>query len=108
MDAEGLPVVPIDIGECYELCLRGIREQNRHHMAHRRRDYKTSLERAYRESDAMVVGACVCKHADYHATYLPPPKPGAEVMRGVIQGLIEPTVAEVFIRPRNQANLEAV
>jgi len=56
----------------------------------------------------MVVAACVCKHADLHATYLPPRKPDLNAMVDISRGVIEPTVAEVFIRPRNQANVEAI
>ena len=107
LDEQGLPVIPEDIGECYDICLRGISEHNRHHLAFQRKDYKTPYERAYREAKSMVVGACVCKHADLHATYLPPRKPDLNAMTDISRGVIEPTVAEVFMRPRNQANVEA-
>lgn len=56
----------------------------------------------------MIVDACVCKHADLHSTYLPPKQPDIHAMYDVVQGDLTPSVAEVYIRPRNQANIEAV
>lgn len=86
--ANGLPIVPNP--ECYEVCPKRSPRPNLHHLAHERRHYKTSLERAYRNSAAMIIKMCQCKHADLHATYSEPPKPDAQTMRDVIQGNIEP------------------
>lgn len=108
LDERGVPVLPAELNVCYDICLRGIHDTNRHHLAFQRRDYKTPYERAYREAQSMVVAACICKHADLHATYLPPRKPDLNAMVGISKSAIQPTVAEVFIRPRNQANLEAL
>lgn len=108
LDERGLPVSPEGIGECYELCLRGIRETNRHHLAWPRSEYKAKPARQYRSAIGMIVDACVCKHADLHSTYLPPKQPDIHAMYDVVQGDLTPSVAEVYIRPRNQANIEAV
>lgn len=108
LDERGIPISPEGIGECYEMCLRGVHEVNKHHLAFNRVNYKSKPERGYREAQGMVVGACVCKHADLHATYLPPAKPDIHTMYDVAQGDIQPTVAPVFIRSRNDSNLEAV
>lgn len=108
LDEKGVPICPEGLGECYDVCLRGIRDTNKHHLAFNRASYKSQPERWYREAPGMVIGACVCKHADLHATYLPPSKPSIHVMHDIIQGDIEPTVAQVFIRSRNDSNLESL
>ncbi len=108
LDTNGLPISPDGIGECYEVCLRGAKQTNTHHLTWPRASYRGKPERAYRETACMKVAACVCKHADVHATYLPPQPPDVHTMYDVVQGDIQPQVAEVFIRPRNDANLEAM
>ena len=53
VDERGLPVLPDT--ECYAICLKGIKDTNRHHLAFNRRMYRSSLERAYREATGMVL-----------------------------------------------------
>ena len=102
MDERGLPIKPSNLGECYDVCLRRAKSTNRHHLAFERKNYKTPVERNYRECGAMLMQACRGKHSDYHATYLPPAKPDVHTMYDVIQGDVVPTEAVVFIRQRNQ------
>lgn len=102
-DERGLPVIPPT--ECYQICLNGIKDTNRHHLAFNRRMYRSSLERAYREATGMVLRMCVCRHRDLHATYEPPRPPSAAVMREVVAGQVLPPTeemagVEVFIRER--------
>lgn len=99
-DEKGVPVTPTNLNECYEMCLRGAKSTDRHHLAFERRNYKTTLEKRYRNCATMVVEACVCKHRELHDTYLPPEKPSTDVMYQVIRGQHEPVEQEVFIRPR--------
>lgn len=99
---------PVGLNECYETCLRGVKDTNKHHLAFERRQYKSPTEKAYRESACMKVAACVCKHVELHAMYLPPQKPDIHTMHDVIQGDVAPIEAPVFIRPRNDDNLEAL
>lgn len=106
LDERGVPVKPLDLDVCYDVCLRGIFDTNRHHLAFERRRYKGAVERGYRESGSMIVKACVCKHASLHETYLPPKKPDVHTMYDIIQGDYAPQEAEVFIRSRELVNLE--
>ena len=108
LDQRGLPISPEGIGECYEVCLRGIHETNTHHLAWPRAEHKGKPKREYREAAYMKVAACVCKHADLHAIYLPPKPPDVHTMYDVVQGDIQPTVAPVFIRSRNDMNVGAI
>lgn len=108
LDERGVPVKPVGLDECYDVCLNGIKTTNRHHLAFERRRYRTPIERNYRENGNMVVKACVCKHADLHSTYLPPKKPDAHTMCDIAQGDIAPTEAVVFIRTKEQVNMENV
>lgn len=101
IDEHGVPLIPEDFNVCYDVCLKGIKYTNRHHLGHPRAEHKAPIERQYREVGSMVVGACVCKHADYHNTYLPPRKPSRQVMIDVAAGDIVPTVAPVIIRSRH-------
>lgn len=94
----GLPIMPEGIGTCYEECRQPVADNNRHHLAFPRSEYKHPIERQYRESGIMVVRACVCKHADLHNTYKPPKMPSRMAMIDVVQGDIRPDVTEVFIR----------
>lgn len=103
--ANGLPIAPSP--ECYEVCPRRSPHHNLHHLAHERGHYKTSLERSYRNTGAMILKMCSCKHSDLHATYSEPPKPDAQTMRDVIQGNLRPLTEEeagitLQIRSRNE------
>ena len=108
VDTRGVPLVPDDFNVCYELCLKGIRDTNRHHLFYPRNEYKGLHERKARESGSMIVRACVCKHSSYHATYLPPKKPDQSTLCDIAQGELQPSVQEVFIRSKEQMNLENV
>jgi len=90
--ANGLPVMPSP--ECYEICPRRSEYQDNHHLAFPRREHRTSLERSYRNSAAMIIKICRCKHTDLHSTYNPPEKPDAQTMRDVIQGNLRPLTEE--------------
>lgn len=100
VDERGLPLVPEGFSECYDICLRGIKETNRHHLLWPRSDYKSAPERHARQSDCMIVESCVCKHSSYHATYLPPKKPGIHTLYDITQGDLQPSEAVVYIRER--------
>lgn len=106
VDALGVPIIPEDFDVCYDLCLRGIQDTNRHHLLYPRREYKGLHERHARETGAMVVKSCICKHSDYHATYLPPKKPDHHTLCDIAQGDLQPTEATVFIRTKELVNLE--
>jgi len=108
VDERGIPIVPEDFGVCYDLCLRGLRETNRHHLLFPRREYRGLHERHARESGSMIVQACICKHSDYHGTYLPPKKPDHHTLCDIAQGDAGPTEAVVFIRSKETVNLENV
>lgn len=100
VDEHGIPLIPEGIGECYEVCMKGAMSQNRHHLSYPRVEHRDFPSRHYREAGSMVVKACVCKHADYHSTYLPPRKPSRQVMIDVAQGDLVPQEALVYIRER--------
>lgn len=104
VDENGLPLVPEGFSECYEVCLRGVKETNKHHLLWPRNAYKAPKERQAREVGTMVVKACVCKHRDYHATYLPPKKPDQHTLCDIAQGDITPNETPVYIESRNYAN----
>lgn len=111
VDSNGLPLIPADIADCYDTCLKGAKTTNKHHLLHPRVEYKNLFERSARELGDMVIKACVCKHSSYHATYLPPVKPSRETLINISQGNIIPTVAEVYIRSKvveNEENLDGV
>ena len=97
----GLPIMPLGIEECYDECPKNVSRTNKHHLAFNRAMYKTPVERAYREAGCMAVQACICKHANLHATYTPPPVPNIHLMHDVVQGDIVPAVEEVFIRRKD-------
>ena len=105
-DENGVPYAPVDLDKCYEVCLKGAKSTNRHHLAYPRREHNSLLTRSYRESACMIIRACVCKHDELHATYDPPTLPSPRVMTDVAQGDIFPTEAEVFIRTKEYLNLE--
>ena len=98
LDANGLPIIPQGFWECYEECPNGDPGKNRHHILYPRNKYRQAIERQARECGAAVVKSCRCKHASYHATYLPPPIPDRFTMIDLAAGDITPTVSEVFIR----------
>jgi len=106
LDERGVPVKPTNLAECYDVCLKGTKDTNRHHIAFNRANYKTPAERNYRECSSMIMRVCMCKHSDFHATYLPPSKPDIHVMYDVIQGDYQPTEQVVFIRSRELVNLD--
>lgn len=104
VDERGIPYAPQGIAECYEVCLKGIKTTDRHHLAFERKRYQDSTGRNYRESASMILRACVCKHQDLHATYLPPQRPMSQAMHDVAQGDYEPKEAEVWIRTKAEVN----
>ena len=56
-----------------------------HHEAYPRREYRTRLEKAFRESPAVKVLICRALHNEIHATEQPPEKPSAGEMREIIR-----------------------
>lgn len=102
IDSNGIPLIPADIADCYDTCLKGAKTTNKHHLLHPRVEYKNLFERSARELGDMVIKACVCKHSDYHATYLPPRKPRHQTLVDVAQGDLKPQVANVYIRGRDE------
>lgn len=106
IDEHGIPVVPEAFSECYEVCLRGVKETNRHHLFYPRREYRGFPDRQARETGSMIVNACVCKHSDYHSTYLPPKKPDRHTLCDIAQGDFQPSTQPVFIRSKERTNME--
>lgn len=100
VDENGIPFIPADLAICYDTCLKGVKTTNRHHLLHPRAEYKNLFERSARELGVMVVKACVCRHSDYHSTYLPPHKPSRQTLIDISQCDIKPQVANVYIRSR--------
>lgn len=105
VNEQGLPLVPERFSECYDICLRGIKEANRHHLLFPRSAYKSPVERHARQAPGMIVQACICKHLDYHANYLPPRKPDIHTLHDIAQGDLDPTTTFVEIRTRNESNV---
>lgn len=60
---------------------------NVHHCWWERRRYKTSLEKRFRTHDAFVIPMLVSVHADLHHDMMPPPKPGRDLMLGILNNL---------------------
>jgi hypothetical protein len=60
-------------------------EISKHHIAHERRDYKTSQERKYRQMGGMVLLLGNQVHADLHRQVCPPPKPNEYLMADIYQ-----------------------
>jgi hypothetical protein len=54
-----------------------------------RRDYKTPIERAFRNHHGLVVPVSLEAHAELHANLYPPPKPHRELMLGILNNLEE-------------------
>jgi hypothetical protein len=110
VDKMGLPVMP-DNTACYEQCLKGARDRNRHHLAWERGDYHTSLENKYREMACMTIRICVCRHEDLHSSYSPPDKPTRGVMDSVVHDGLTPITASeagvtLYIRSKAQMTQE--
>lgn len=55
-----------------------------HHTKYPRRDYRTPLEREFRELPENKVRMCRAEHDELHASEFPPPKPSREVMLGAV------------------------
>lgn len=66
---------------------------NRHHTFWMRRDYKTPIERAFRNHHGLVIPVDVDVHAELHANLYPPPKPHRELMLGILNNLEEYNLA---------------
>lgn len=105
-DGRGVPLLPDNLGECYDVCFLGCMSQDRHHLAFNSGEYRSGTERAYREAGSMVIKACICRHRDLHSTYYAPTKPDAQTMRGIAQDDLQPTEAEVWIRSKEMVMLE--
>lgn len=58
---------------------------NRHHLWYPRRDYKTALERKFRNLPCNIVELSVPIHNMIHAYCEPPKKPPANDMRAALQ-----------------------
>ena len=61
--------------------------ENRHHSFWMRRNYKTPLERAFRNHHGLVIPTDVDLHKELHAHMSPPPKPNRDLMIGIINNL---------------------
>jgi hypothetical protein len=60
-------------------------ETSCHHLAWQRRDYRTPLEKQYRNHRGMLIPDVPNpEHRDLHANIPPPPKPNRELMAGAI------------------------
>lgn len=107
-DERGIPVVP-DNTACYELCLKGINNKDRHHLSFDRREHRSALERQYRNCSSMIVSMCMCAHEDLHSAYSGPGLPSNAVMRDVVSRRIGPQTAseagvELRISTKAQVN----
>lgn len=108
-DDRGIPVIPNDL-QCYELCLKGAKQHNKHHLQNRS-EAKNALERQYSNAASMIIKMCMCRHEDLHSTYAPPRKPNRAIMEAVARGEIVPLYAyeagvEVNIRTKAQMTAE--
>ncbi len=54
--------------------------QNTHHLYYPRHDYKTKVERIFRDLPENKVQLCMDEHDEIHATELPPVKPPRDEM----------------------------
>lgn len=63
------------------------RGYNRHHCLWARNHYKTSLEKALRNHDGLVVPLLVPIHRELHAHIDPPPKPDKRLIMGSLEFL---------------------
>lgn len=59
-------------------------EQDKHHLWYPKREYKTGLEKRFRNLSCNVINMCMYQHQQLHLTEQPPVKPDIEVMRKVI------------------------
>lgn len=62
-------------------------ETNKHHLFWARRKYTSSLEKQFRNHEGLVIPTWIPAHKLLHVEMPPPPKPPAELMRGIIQNL---------------------
>lgn len=106
-DERGVPYAPKDFSVCYDICLKGIKQTDRHHLQNRS-SCETRTEKAYSESGSMIIRACICKHQDLHATYEAPEIPDVHTMHDVIQGDLAPREAEVWVRTKEEVNRDNI
>lgn len=107
VDERGIPYVPEGFNVCYEICLKGVKNRNRHHLQNRSTGKgERRLVKNYIETGSMIVRGCVCKHEDLHAQYDAPPLPDTQTMYDVVQGDLSPVEAPVNIRSRVLLNIE--
>jgi hypothetical protein len=62
-------------------------ETNRHHLFWARRKYTSHLEKEFRNHKGLVIPTWIPAHRLLHIEMPPPPKPPAELMRGIIENL---------------------
>lgn len=74
--SEDTPCKLRDIGGCFE---------DIHHEAHPRSEYRTALEKRFREHVMNKVLMCRAIHNDIHANNLVPVKPNPQEMRKLIE-----------------------
>lgn len=58
--------------------------QDRHHVYHPRREFKTGVEKKFRQLGCFVYTTCRCMHEEWDGAFDPPPKPPRDVMVQVI------------------------
>lgn len=61
--------------------------QNIHHIYWPAADYKTDIEKEFRELPENKVALCMQEHDEIHRTELPPEKPDRETMLLAINGI---------------------
>lgn len=65
-------------------------ETSRHHISWRRADYRTPLERQYRNHRGLIVpNVPNPDHRELHANIAPPPKPTQDLMAGALARLYQ-------------------
>lgn len=60
------------------------RRVNKHHVMYERRNYKSKVERRFRNMGGLVVPTLIENHRELHATLRPPKKPRIEMIYDVI------------------------
>lgn len=62
-------------------------DYNRHHLFWMKKNYKSPLEKSFRTHQGLVIPTYIPDHRTLHADLSPPPKPGAQLMRGILSNL---------------------
>ena len=87
VDERGLPVIPESINlECNpDKCRYKRPYKDRQHVMHPANEYRTPIEREYRNLGCFVITMCRCQHENWDRGIAPPKHVSNELMRTVIR-----------------------